>query len=121
MRDKYHQNRLVRLLCVFLMNLLRNRVMIAADSEARPGGSGGGGGGGAAGSSGLLAQLQAFCVEFSRIREAAALFRMLKALAEEKGGGGPGGAGGAGTGGGGLPASSSSGPPSPGAAPSADG
>ncbi|KAL2915793.1 hypothetical protein HK105_204740 [Polyrhizophydium stewartii] len=56
-RDRFMQSRQVRLICVFVQSLIHNKVIALQD---------------------YVIDLQTFCLEYSRVKEAAALYRMVR-------------------------------------------
>jgi hypothetical protein len=95
-QDRHAQNRLVRLVCVFIQSLLRNKIVSVDVSKTRTNSEGsffvlfcfseaihlslGSQFSILSCSQDIYFEVQAFCIEFSRIREAATLFKLLKTI-----------------------------------------
>lgn len=62
MKDKYNQTRFVRLLCVFMSALLKNKILNNED---------------------LYTEIEHFCTEFSTVKEAATVYKTIKSIPNE--------------------------------------
>ena len=62
LKEKYTQTRFVRLLCVFINSLLKNKVLNNVE---------------------LYVEIELFCKEFGNVKEAAAVYRSIKSMPNE--------------------------------------
>ena len=62
LKEKYTQTRFVRLLCVFINSLLKNKVLNNVE---------------------LYVEIEHFCTEFGNVKEAAAVYRSIKSMPNE--------------------------------------